>query len=110
MIEIRGVDQNSVRIYVPPGLQEHIRPGHYPIGDATDAAPRMTADFFYSELPISGGDPLFKSYAETGEIVLSEVSEFVSGTFKFGARNMDGRQVNVEGSFTNIPFVHTNAP
>jgi hypothetical protein len=80
------------------------------IGDDNDAQDewRMTAQF-ESYDPTQNVSEVYSSYAETGQVVITEIGSNITGTFEFGARNMDGRQINVKGSFENIPF-NTNKP
>jgi WD40 repeat protein len=98
-------DGVGVVIHVPSNVQKHLVPGEYVIGDAYDAADewRMTTQFNYYEPGQSLGEYYF-SYAETGKVVITAIGSVISGTFEFGAHDKDGRQINVKGSFENIPF------
>ena len=109
-LSLLGEHGVGVVISVPPNLQKHLVPGKYVIGDDNDAQDewRMTAQF-ESYDPTQNVSEVYSSYAETGQVVITEIGSNITGTFEFGARNMDGRQINVKGSFENIPF-NTNKP
>ena len=98
-------DGVGVVINVPSNIQKHLGPGEYEIGDAYDAADewRMTTQFNYYDPSQSLGEYYF-SYAETGQVIITEIGSVISGTFEFGAHDKDGRQINVKGGFENIPF------
>jgi hypothetical protein len=103
-------DSTGVVIYVPDYLEKRLKPGTYKIGDATDEPEgSMYAELYHVDASDELSGP-FSSYAGTGEIVITDVGPIISGSFKFGARNDAGHEVNVEGSFTNIPYVHTYRP
>jgi WD40 repeat protein len=104
MIELTDDDLRGVTIYVPVNMLPYLKPGKYPVGEYT-TGPGMIADFRDQGFP-------YVSYSGKGmEIVITEVGATISGSFKFGARTLEEeRQVNVEGTFENIPFVHVNVP
>jgi hypothetical protein len=110
-IELRDVAATGVEIYIPPYLQTRLKPGTYPITDYTEPGVKMTASFYYHDPQLDTYDAYF-SY-DNGTLILTQAGldqDYISGSFSFGAHNYDERQINVEGSFENIPFSHVNGP
>jgi len=110
-ISLLGDEYSGVVIKIPAYIRKRLVPGKYVIGDARDYLDewRMTAEFVYHD-PVSKSIDSYASYAETGEVVFTEIGSTISGSFEFGAHNFSGQQINVKGSFENIPFVYFEGP
>jgi hypothetical protein len=103
-------ESNGVVILVPDYLEKRLKPGSYKIGDATiEPEGSMYAELWHTDSSAELSGPYW-SYSGTGEIVITDVGPIISGSFKFGARNDAGHEVNVEGTFKDIPYVHTYRP
>lgn len=106
------LDSNGlgVIIYVSEYLEQFLKPGTYPIWDITQPVQgNPDAALFYDDLAETLTGP-YESYEGTGDLVLTEVGDVLSGTFEFGARNDNHMEVNIEGTFENIPYIHTYPP
>lgn len=109
-LDLLDVDRHGVVIYFSEYLEKYLKPGTYPIWDITEPVlGNPDAELYYEDLAQTLTGP-YESYEGTGDLVLTEVGDVLSGTFKFGAHNDNGMEVNVEGSFENIPYVHTYPP
>ncbi len=111
LIDLRDATASGVMIYIPAFLQTRLKPGTYPITDFTEPGLEMTASFNYHDAQLDTYDAYF-SY-DKGTLILTQAGideDYISGSFSFGAHNFDERQINVEGSFENIPFSHVNGP
>ena len=111
LIELRDGAASGVIIYIPAYLQTRLKPGTYPITDFTEPGLEMTASFAYHDTQLDSVDAYFSF--DNGTLILTEAGldqDYISGSFTFGAHNFDERQINVEGSFENIPFSHVNGP
>jgi WD40 repeat protein len=107
----------GVRIQLPVHLIDKLEPGTYNVGAGDDGTRggQIVAYFFQPDPnnldPYA--DPYFYSY-NGGTLILTEAGpdvDYISGSFSFGAHRLDtGRQINVEGTFENIPFSHVNGP
>jgi len=110
-----GIDADTS----PPGVEfsipvlllvrDQLQTGEYIIGDATDQeGSRIWAEFVYYDPLANVVDP-YASY-DGGTFVITQTGQYLSGSFSFGARTEEGRQVSVEGTFENIPFSIINIP
>jgi hypothetical protein len=118
MIWMKDSNFMGVIFDIPPFLQKKLKPGKYVIGDATDGNDgyKIVAGFDYYD-PATRANDTFFSY-DGGTITFTQTGKYISGSFSFGARTEEsllapgngGRQINVEGSFENIPFTPVNMP
>lgn len=107
MIWIKDSEFTGVVFEIPNPMLDELQPRTYVLGDYMDYG-NITATFDYYN-PASNRIEDYISYGG-GTLVLTEVGSYISGTFSFGARDINKRQINVEGSFENIPFSRVNTP
>ena len=112
MIWIKDSEFTGVIFEVPNPMLDKLEPGTYILGDRGPTggtyAYKITALFDYYDRALNSiGE--YTSY-DGGTLILTDVGSYISGSFAFGARDINKRQINVEGSFENIPFSHVNTP
>jgi WD40 repeat protein len=100
----------GVRFAIPLLIYKKLQPREYVIGEAAGGEDtfKITAYFDYFD-PASDSGSNYNSY-EGGTLTFTQVGAYISGTFEFGAKDRDKRQIHVKGSFENIPFAHVNVP
>lgn len=111
MIWIKDLEFTGVIFEVPNPMLDELQPGTYILGDrggGTTYAYQITALFDYYD-PASNRIDQYTSYGG-GTLILTEVGSYISGSFSFGARDINKRQINVDGTFENIPFSRVNTP
>lgn len=112
-IDIRDSNLNGITFLVPPTVlvRRRLVMDKYIIGDRLSGS-RITArfDYYDPDDPTQSTLDVYYSY-DGGTLVITQTSPYITGTFSFGARTLEeGRQVTVQGSFENIPFVPVNIP
>ncbi len=113
MIWIKDLEFMGVIFEVPNPMLDKLKPGTYVLGDTGPGGGgtygyKITALFDYHN-PASNGIERYGSY-DGGTLILTEVGSYLSGSFSFGARDINKRQINVDGTFENIPFSRVNTP
>lgn len=104
----------QVRFEIPEFMQDDLKPGTYTLGngDASGNDGKIAAVFYYYDHKLGHSDQYF-SY-EGGTLIFTQAGldqSYISGSFAFGAHELTTeRQINVEGTFENIPFSHVNGP
>lgn len=107
MIWIKDSEFTGVVFEIPNPMLDELEPGTYVLGDYMDYG-KITATFDYYN-PASNRIEDYISYGG-GTLVLTDVGSYISGSFSFGARDINKRQINVDGTFENIPFSRVNTP
>jgi hypothetical protein len=110
LIWLKDTDFMGVIIMIPPDHQDKLEPGTYVLGDSVSDQDtyRITARFDYHD-PQLDSIYGYDSY-DGGTLTITQTGSYISGSFEFGARDINKRQINVEGTFENIPFSHVNTP
>jgi hypothetical protein len=110
-VDLATADGAGVHIFVPENWIHKLGPGKYVLADSKDTlySAGLTAEFVEFEPAGTLNLVFYESYAG-GTVTFTETDNYAAGSFDFGARNDKGRQINVVGTFKDIPYTHVYPP